>query len=180
MRPRELIICQKKSKNHLKNTKSCGFVQGWAGNVHSPACKGCYANTFLNKHFALEVPKCLNCMSVFALSIVWEKNAEASIYHNSKTILQGLPLQGPSTKSQGWLLPGWPQEAVREPGRALPAQAELWSQLTASPERWASTKKPNPLFPQCQINYVQDHRCIKFPSDVFSLYWPTKFIKRSA
>ena len=37
-------------------------------------------NTFLNRYFAFEVPKHSNCMSVFALSIIREKNAEASVF----------------------------------------------------------------------------------------------------
>lgn len=58
----------------------CGFVQKQAGNLHSPVGKYCYTNTFLNRNLVFEGPKRLNYVSVFTLSTIRKKNAEASIF----------------------------------------------------------------------------------------------------
>lgn len=109
--------------------KSCGLVHRRTGNLQRPAGKNCYANTFLNKHLAFDGPKwealggpCLNCASVFALSIE-RKSSNSSpgakqlcrvyLRRASPCLLEQRQLPEP-----GEPLPAWPQEAVREPRRA--------------------------------------------------------------
>lgn len=180
MRSRELIICPQKVKIISKTQKVVDLYRGEQIMCTVPLARSA---TLTHSSPGILLLKCPNawiaCLSLPCPSFERKMPKHQSVI-NSKAILQGLPLLGPSTESQGWLLPGWPQEAVREPGRALPAQAELWSQLTASPERRASTKNSDALFAQCHINYVQDYSCIRFLSDAFSSYWHTKFMKRPA
>lgn len=181
MRPRELIICTKKKYNLKIILKMQKVVDSYRGKQGTCTVLLASTATLTYSSTGISLLKCQNAWIVY-LSLPCpsfeRKTPKLQSFNNSEAILQGLPLpdwgsRGCSTKSQGQLVLGWPQEAVRELRRALPAKAELRSQHATALKCWASTKKawhavsivPHQLI--CKT--AAETMCIQFFSDAFTV-----------